>query len=543
MKQIVFAALCFWLSATGNLTAAADSPKWIVATAPEFRSAIAPLVERRRQDGMAVTIIKMADLATDAAGMIDPMALRTEIERLARDSKSRTFVLLVGVASAPADGAKHAETNHIDAKQIVVPALAGTEGRMKRQPTDHGYGLPDEKMLPSIAVGRFPARTAKEAAAMVEKTLAFERDRAAGRWRNRLTVLEGNPGGGNDFERRTAEAVVPAQIQNRFAKLNPDWTARFVVHAAGSPYFVGDSDLRAASLDYIREGQFWTIYLGHSSASGLWSIGAPYIDRKDWSTLEAGRHPGLLFTCGCFACQTAGFDGEGYALAAIRNPTGPAAVVGAHCESYAMAGLLALDGFLSELNAAKPAERLADYWLAVENGLVRGDIDPITFFALDNADGSHGKESLDEQRREHAQMWTLLGDPAMRIPPPPLPIKLRTSDSVVAGHTLSVSGSLPKELNAAKVRITLVRPLGTAPAKQTAASGKQSAQAAWATLHCANSFELNSQSVESVGGEFHATLKVPAELPWPKIIIRATADSDARVAQGVVAVTIGNPAN
>ncbi len=543
MKQTVFAAICLWLSATSNWATAADSPTWIVATAPEFRSAIAPLLERRRQDGMAVTIIGSADLTKDADGMPDPMALRTEIERLAQDSKERTFVLLVGVASAPAGDPKQPEAKQIDGKQIVVPALVGTEGRMKGQPTDHGYGLPDEKLLPTIAVGRFPARTAKEAAAMVEKTLAFERDRTTGGWRNRLTVLEGNPGGGSDFERRTAEAVVPAQIQNRFAKLNPDWTARFVVHAAGSPYFVGDSDLRAASLDYIREGQFWTIYLGHSSASGLWSIGAPYIDRKDWSALDAGRHPGLLFTCGCFACQTTGFDGEGYALSAIRNPAGPAAVVGANCESYAMAGLLALDGLLSELNAAKPAERLAEYWLAVENGLVREDIDPITFFALDNADGSHGKESLDEQRREHAQMWTLLGDPAMRIPPPPLPIKLRTSDKVVAGHALSVSGSLPKELSTAKVRITLERPLGTAPAKQVAANEKQAAKAPRATLHRGNNFEFDSQSVGPTAGEFSATLNVPAELPWPKLIIRATADLDGRVAQGVLAVTLGKPAN
>ena len=175
--------------------------------------------------------------------------------------------------------------------------------------------------------------------------------------------------------------------------------------------------------------------------------------------------------------------------------------------------------------------------------LVREDIDPITFFALDNADGSHGKESLDEQRREHAQMWTLLGDPAMRIPPPPLPIKLRTSDKVVAGHTMSVSGSLPKELSTAKVRITLERPLGTPPARQAVANEKQAAQAPRAALHRANNFELDAQLIESTAGEFSATLMVPAVLPWPKIVIRATADLDGRVAQGVLAVTLGKPAN
>ncbi|HEY2147387.1 MAG TPA: C25 family cysteine peptidase, partial [Pirellulales bacterium] len=126
MKRLLIVALLLCLSAARGSTAAAESPKWIVATAPEFRSVIAPLVERRRQDGMVVTIINAADLATDAAGMTDPEALRTEIKRLARDGNGLTFVLLVGLASAPADDAKHAEGKHIDGQQIVVPALLGT---------------------------------------------------------------------------------------------------------------------------------------------------------------------------------------------------------------------------------------------------------------------------------------------------------------------------------------------------------------------------------------------------------------------------------
>ena len=157
-----------------------------------------------------------------------------------------------------------------------------------------------------------------------------------------------------------------------------------------------------------------------------------------------------------------GPDGEGYALAAARNPSGPVAVIGAAAESYSTAGLLAFDGLLGRLRNGEPP-RMADYWLAVENAILRGPIDPLTFLVLDTADGSHGQISLADQRREHAQMWTLLGDPALRMPPPALPIELNANGPVVAGGRVSISGRLPNDFRANQVRITLERPLASPP--------------------------------------------------------------------------------
>jgi hypothetical protein len=528
LQQIIrwAAAVTIFSSALVGVQAVAaetGSPQWIVATVPAFRSAIGALVERRRGEGMAVTVIDAGDLAKNAGGLPDPLALKAEIERLRRQNKGPTYVLLVGISSTAAGD-----------NRFVVPPLAGTIGRMKGEPSDHGYGLPDEKMMPAIAVGPLPARTVKEAAAMIEKTLAYDRERSSGEWRNRLTVLEGHPGGSTEFERRSAEAVVPLHIQGRCAKLRPEWTAGFVVHAASSPYFAANAELRQSSLDLVRQGQFWTIYLGHSGPTGLWSLGARYLDRQDWSELNIPRGAGLLFTCGCFACQTAGAEGEGYALAAIRNPGGPVAVVGAHGESYAAAGLLALDGLLAQLNSAKSPERLADYWLAIERGIVAGEIDPITFWTLDAADGSHGKVPLAEQRREHAEMWTLLGDPALRMPPRPLPIELTASGAVGAGRPLEISGVLPKNVEKANVRVAIERPLGSNPALPKAGETNQPQAGGRDRLRKANTFELDAQTVEPTDGRFHVALNVPAELPWTKVVIRATAEVGDQFAQGAV---------
>ena len=415
--------------------AAADPqpPQWILVTTPALRQAVEPLCEQRRAEGMDVHVISVDELPkSDAANL--GARIKSEIEHARGDRTSPTYVLLVGAATD--SGAK-------DGADAIVPMLSGTVGRMKGMPTDHAYGCCDEHLLPTIAVGRFPARNVAEARAMIDKTLAFERDANHGDWQHRLTVLVGNPGGASDFERRMAEAVGPAGVLQRFSQIDPAFTARFIIHANGSPYTVPDADLHDRSLKYLKEGQFFTCYLGHSAAPGLWSGFARFLDRKDWGEVAIPHGPGIFFTCGCYSCQVSGADGEGYAFAAARNPNGPVAVIGSHGESYSVAGLLALDGLLGCWHGGELPTRLADYWLAVQTGLARGPVDSFTFFALDQVDGSRGKSSLDEQRREHLEMWTLLGDPALRMPVPAAAIQLESSAAAVPGKELSVSGVLP----------------------------------------------------------------------------------------------------
>src|SRR5204862_2715147 len=114
---------------------------------------------------MDVVVLPIADLSKDTGAPADPARLRSKIGQLRRGRQGPTFVLLVGVA----------QTEGRDAARIVVPVLTGTASRMKGVATDHAFGLPNDKLSPTIAVGRVPPRTTEEAAAMVAKHLAFER--------------------------------------------------------------------------------------------------------------------------------------------------------------------------------------------------------------------------------------------------------------------------------------------------------------------------------------------------------------------------------
>jgi hypothetical protein len=511
-------------------TADEQAPKWILVTTAALQPALEPLCEHRRAEGMDVRIV-----ITDALRNNDEEKLagqiKTEIEKLRGDRNSTSYVLLAGAAGN--SGVK-------DRSNVTVPMLSGTVGRMKGMPTDHAYGSCGENLIPTIAVGRFPARSVAEAQAMVDKTLAFEHAANQGDWQNRLTVLVGNPGGANDFERRMAEAVGPTGMLLRFSQLDPVFTARFIIHANGSPYTVSDAELHDRSLKYLQEGQFFTCYLGHSAAPGFWSGFTRFLDRKDWSEVTIPHGPGIFFTCGCYSCQVSGADGEGYAFAAARNPNGPVAVIGSHGESYSVAGLLALDGLLGRWHGGELPTRLADYWMTVQSGLAVGAVDPFTFFALDQVDGSHGKSSLDEQRREHLEMWTLLGDPALRMPAPAPAIQLETSSAVAPGQEFIVKGVLPAAIQSANVRLTLERPVGAPPIGIVAVPDdpKQAEEVIRANHQRANNLVLVTQSVDAHDGRFRVTLKAPAELPWQKLIVRAVADAGETNARGVLAIPI-----
>jgi hypothetical protein len=301
----------------GTVTAAEPAPQWIVVAAPAFRDAVRPLIEHRQGQGMRVVVVPTTDILTPKelrAG--DAAKLRQHVTRLCRDHAGASYVLLAGAIAA---------NNPDDAVRAVVPPLPGTVSRMKGQPSDNGYGCPGEGLQPSVAVGRFPARTEAECQAMVAKTLALEKDVTPGPWRRQLTVLAGVPAF-NPVVDRLVERMAIA----RFDRIDPAWSGRALYHNPQSHFTVPDAMLHDRALDLAQGGAAVTLYLGHSSAEGFWTGEARYLDRDDWATLKMPR-PGVFVTFGCNGCQLAGPNGEGYGVHAIRNPLrgdGGAGVVG-----------------------------------------------------------------------------------------------------------------------------------------------------------------------------------------------------------------------
>jgi hypothetical protein len=504
---------------------AAPAAQWIVVTAPAFRKAVEPLCQQRKSQGLHVVVVQTTDvLSPEDIRAGQGRKLREHINKLCREHKGPSYVLLVGTLSCG--------TDLKSVPQIGVPELTGTVGRMKGQPSDNSYGCLDEGRVPAVAVGRFPARTEEEARGMVAKTLEYERPPPfppllrggeGGGWRRRLLILAGIPAF-NPFADRMMESLAMA----RLARLAPTWTGRVIYSNPQSRFCLPDDLLHLRALQYVQEGEAITLYLGHSNAEGLYGGRARFLDRGDWSRLRIEHGKGVFITFGCNACQLKGDNGEGYGLAAMRNANGPVAVVGSHGIFFAAMGLLAADGLFESTFAQAPPERLGDSWLAIKKSIAHGKIDDLTFGLLDAVDGDKTIVQA-TQRQEHLEMFLLLGDPALRLPKMPEDVEINTGKNVAPGQKLTVSGKLPKRLAGARVRLTLERTVNSVPEDLEAIPPATSATRDRVLLsnhERANRFVLAASESTEKDGRFQAVLDVPAKLPWPRLILRVYAAND-----------------
>jgi hypothetical protein len=377
--------------------------RWLVVAAPAFRAELQPLIEHRIAGGFEVTTLVTTNLLSpDDIQNTNATPLRAYIRDFAKRTNSPCHVLLVGLPATAEATAAHL---------TVVPAMVGSVQRMRGHLTDYSLAPTNEPGTPRVAVGRFPARTADEVRAMVQKTLRLETQPGATNAFTRVALLVGNPGGGP-----MAEMVVEATLQQRLQRLHPSWNVNAISCSSGSRHHIPADQARDDFINTLEAGGLFTVFMGHSSPASLWLGGDHHLTRRDLTRANMPV-PGIFFTCGCYALQFQP-NNDGYGLAVMRQPNGPAAVIGATAESYSAPGLLAADGLLQCLRETPFPTRLADYWLAVQAGLAEGPIDTFTFNLYDQADGTKGAVPLEVQRREHLEMWMLLGDPALRLPVP-----------------------------------------------------------------------------------------------------------------------------
>ncbi len=507
-------------------------PQWIVVTPAAFRSAIEPLAEHRKAQGMQVKVVQTTDILSNREILTgDAAKLRAHVNGLCRQAKGASYVLLVGAVEPGL--LPQPETR-------VLPPLKGTVSRMKGQPSDNGYGCLGADLLPTVPVGRLPARTLEEARQMVQKTLAFERDAEPGEWRRQLTVLAGVPAF-NPFVDKVVETLALA----RFERLDPSWSGRAIYHNPQSRFCLPDELLHDRALAYVQAGQLLTLYLGHSGPEAFYAGRARYLDRNDWARLKIPRGAGVFASFGCNGCQLSapqgegfgtvdirqlsGRDGEGYGVAAIRNPNGPVAVLGSHGICFAAMVQLAADGLMESV-AAGPPERLGTAWLRIKEGLAKGKIDDFTFSMLDAVDGD-SKIPQATQRLEHLEMFVLLGDPALRLPVLPVDVGLQVTGNVVPGNTITVAGKVSPRLAGARAKLTLERPLTSFAADLQplpSAAGEERARVMLANHERSNRFVLAVQEATVRDGRFEVQVKLPDKVPWPKLVLRAYAVNEAR---------------
>jgi hypothetical protein len=507
-----------WDASANGAAPPVQSEQWIAVVAPAFRPALEPLCEARRRQGLEVRVVVTTDVLTTAEiRRGESGKLRDHLHRLCRAHPGHSCLLLVGAIEAQMGEA---------AERVVVPPLVGTIGRMKGQPSDNGYGCPDGGLAPTVAVGRFPVRTEAEARGLVRRTLAFESE-APGDWKRRLTVLAGVPAY-NPVVDKLVENLALARLEH----LAPSWTGQAIYSNPHSRFCVPDQLLRKTALRHVEEGAAFVLYLGHSSAEGLYGGTGPYLERSDFARLKIARGAGVFITFGCNGCQLKGAEGEGYGVSAIRNVNGPAAVLGSHGICFAAMVQLGADALFRQTFQGELPPRLGSVWLALKQGVERGSIDALTYRMLDTVDGDRRIPQA-VQRQEHLEMFVLLGDPALRLPRVPHDLKVETS-AAVPGQVLRVKGKAPARLEGAPVRVSLERSASSHPADLETLprkSGFDRDSVMMANFARANRFAVATAETTVREGRFSVEVQLPKRVPWPRLILRVHAANDREEAQ------------
>jgi hypothetical protein len=367
-------------------SSASAAPDTLVVCPAEFRAALAPWENFRRNQGHMLAVIEPPPAADQ---------LQAEVRQFASAGRLK-FVVLVGDVDVVPTGYADATVN---VRWGSEPTIA----------SDSLFSDIDGDQVPDVAVGRIPADSPDELSAVVHKLVRYERGQDRGAWRRRLNVVAGVGGFGP-----LTDALIEAAGRSVFEQVVP---ANYeVVQSAASPMH---------ACEQLNQGCFAWIYLGHGLPTELDRIDTPRGPRPILSVADVPRLRcgGRSLLAVLVACYTGAIDARRDCLAeelAVCDE-GPVAVIAATRVTMPY-GNSVLGCELLRAGCADRAPTLGELWLAAQrrtlespapDDSLRGSLDALARGV------SPPPVDLAGERREHVLMYQLLGDPLLRMDYPP----------------------------------------------------------------------------------------------------------------------------
>ncbi|MEK7467700.1 MAG: C25 family cysteine peptidase [Planctomycetota bacterium] len=497
------------------VTAARDPEKgveWIVIAPAAFRESLAPLVNRRREQGLSAEFVSVEEAIAAGGGDLpahDAIARFIRHAATAWPEPKLKFVLLAG------DAERGSHTG--------IPAGARDALGAGWTATDGWYARVDDDELPDLAVGRWPARTAEEAGALLAKVKRFE-DSAPGEWRRNVHLVLGTAGFGDGMDNMLKSGGMKIA-----GDLVPDSYA-FRVQSTlelDLPFTYPPRDYNAFLTQRVNDGCMVFAYSGHGWEHGLQSL---KWDGKRYPILDVGLAKNFDSKNGLpmaflFACLTGSFDEKEDCLceALVRNPGGPVAAIGSSAISHPYADII----FAKELMTvmfAKRAPTIGQGVLAAKRRCLKpAEGDAMRLFIDGMAAGAVG--GLDAQERyrlDGSLAYNLFGDPATRIPWPGK-MKVECAKESKPGVVLEVEGSCELGDGTAIVTLEAARLKSIEPVEKIDAKAEGAEEAMKRNWKRMNEAVALRVEVEMKGGNFKTEVKVPAEIPEGDYLVKVYA--------------------
>ena len=350
--------------------AAVNAADYVAISHAAFLDWVAPLADRRAQQGHATARIDVEDLYDEFSfGEKDPQALKDFVQRArAGWKRAPRFLLLVGDATIdPRDYAGFGDADFVPTKQIPLGHVA------LETASDEWFADADDDGLPELAVGRLSVRSGAQAERMVAKILDYETGEGAAWTGDVLLVADQNEATDN-FERSSGElsALVPQ-----------GYAVRQVFSGAS-----GTAAARAELLAAVNQGQLIVNYTGHGSVS-VWGKDGTLLTAEDVGEWDNGSRLPLVVAMNCLNGFFHGiYDEESLAETLLRAPDGGAVAAWASSGLTESATQARVNRELFRLLFAQPGVTLGEAVVAAKRAV---------------------------RDRDVRRSWIFFGDPALRL--------------------------------------------------------------------------------------------------------------------------------
>ena len=478
----------------------------LILTPADLAPAAEELASFRREGGLRVRVEPIDELSP--GGALSPDRVKARIREVRSEvGEGLRYLLLLGDAPVPGDP---------EGLVRIPPRLLPASYVDERWPhaeelaSDVWYGMLDEDLVPELAVGRLPADDVREAMRMVKRIIAYEQSTDFGSWRKHIEVVAGVAGFG------ALEDALIEKVARRYLGelIDPAYDVTVTWANPSSPYSHLPSRFSEKVLERFNTGSLIATYIGH---------GKPFAFGKiEW---EGKRHP--IFRLGearriavehgaplmiLLACSTGWFDhekGDCISEVLLERPRGPIAVFSSTRISQPYADGIIARELIAHLTSPEHA-RLGDAIRAAQAALVNPEGEEQVF--LDGvASLVMHSERLAACREDHVHLYTLFGDPSMKLGLPRGEVELCAPSAATAGETIEVSGTLDREYRGRAV-VTLEAKRGQSdhkPLHNDGLEGRPLELAMAENWRRANDLVLVREGVEVEGTSFIVPLALP----------------------------------
>ena len=287
-------------------------------------------------------------------------------------------------------------------------------------------------------------------------------------------------------------------------------------------------------IDGLNEGALFYTYVGHGFAKGFDTLRIgrkryPILHVRDVPQVDIRGTPPIVLVIACTTAWFDGLDGDGIGEALLKRPNGPIAYWGATrvCHpiyntfvGQAMAQRLAKDGSSPRLGGILDAAR--------DHVLTSPKQDIIVAFLKQFA----GVKDLQRLMNEGALMYTLLGDPALKVALPKSGIEVAAAYDAEAKKVLGIVRAALPDGTQVHISLEVSRERSVVRARPVANPGDPANFDAIRKTHARmNDWALNRSVVELRDGK--AQIELPMALEDSKgLIVKAWAIARDDVHQG-----------